>query len=190
MTSPLLLDVPEQLQTDRLLLRVPRAGDGVAVHAAVVETLPLLRAFPASLPWAMFPPSVAASESWCRERAAAFLLRKDLPFLAFDRFTGELVLATGLHRPDWQIPRLELGYWCRASRQRQGYVQEAAGALLGLAFETLAARRVDAFCDSDNTRSRQVCERLGMALEAVLRNHRATPDGVVGDSCVYAITRG
>ena len=189
MNKALLLEIPGQIETDRLLLRVPRAGDGAAVHAAVVETLPLLRAFPASLPWAMYPPSVDASESWCREGAAAFLLRKDLPFLAFDKVNGELVLASGLHRPDWRIPRLELGYWCRASRHQQGYVQEAARALLDLAFDTLAVRRVEAFCDADNIRSRLVCERLGMKLEGILRHHRATPAGVVGDSCIYAIVR-
>ncbi|GGP19452.1 GNAT family N-acetyltransferase [Silvimonas iriomotensis] len=189
MASPLLQHIPAFIETERLLLRVPRAGDGADVHAAVLETLPSLRAFPASLPWAMFEPSVAASETWCIESAAAFLLRKDLPYLAFDNKTGDLVAALGLHRPDWRIPRLELGYWCRASRHGQGYVTEAARALLWMAFDTLAARRVEVHCDADNLASRRVCERLGMTLEGILRNQRVTPAGVVGDGCIYAIIR-
>ena len=83
MASPVLLEVPEQIETQRLLIRCPRAGDGRIVHDSVVESLAALRAFPASLPWAMFEPSVAASEQFCREGEANYRLRTSLPMLLF-----------------------------------------------------------------------------------------------------------
>jgi hypothetical protein len=35
MTNPILLNVPEQIETERLLIRCPRPGDGATVYAAV-----------------------------------------------------------------------------------------------------------------------------------------------------------
>jgi len=51
--KPILRDIPEFFETERLIVRCPRPGDGQLVHEAVVETLRDLRAWPASLPWAM-----------------------------------------------------------------------------------------------------------------------------------------
>ncbi|MBI3229033.1 MAG: hypothetical protein HYZ45_02250 [Burkholderiales bacterium] len=51
MPNPILLNLPDHLETSRLHMRVPRAGDGAQVYAAVCESLPALRQFTASLPW-------------------------------------------------------------------------------------------------------------------------------------------
>lgn len=109
--------------------------------------------------------------------------------LAWDRETGQLVLATGLHRMNRTVPKFEMGFWCRGSRQGEGLVGEAARALLSLAWNTLHARRVEAFCDAANLPSRRVCERIGMTLEGVMRNERVTPTGELRDTCVYAAIR-
>jgi RimJ/RimL family protein N-acetyltransferase len=180
--------VSRELHTPRLLLRCPNAGDGKRVHEAVVETLDHLRAWPASLPWAMFEPSVSASETYCRESAAAFLRRSALVYLAFDD-TGALVASTSLHGIDWAVPKFEVGFWCRASRQRQGLAKEAVAELVRHAFEQLGAQRVLALPDEENTSSRAVCESVGMQLEGVMRNERITPEGVLRNTCVYAAVR-
>ncbi|MFM2446376.1 MAG: hypothetical protein RI936_823, partial [Pseudomonadota bacterium] len=57
MLDPLLLELPGHIDTRRLHLRVPRAGDGAALYAAIVESLPELRRFLASLPWVAAEPS-------------------------------------------------------------------------------------------------------------------------------------
>jgi hypothetical protein len=49
--DPLLLDLPDHFETERLQIRAPRAGDGAAVYEATVETLEDLRRFPSSLSW-------------------------------------------------------------------------------------------------------------------------------------------
>ena len=186
--AAILRSVKTELSTARLLLRCPREGDGLAVHEAVVESLTELRAWPASLPRAMEEPSVAASETYCRESAAAFIKRSALVYLAFDR-QGRLVASTSLHGINWNVPKFEVGFWCRSSQTGKGYTKEAIGELVRYAFESLGAHRVDSLPDEENTGSRAVCESVGMRLEGVLRNERITPKGSLRNTCVYAAAR-
>ena len=65
--DPLLIDVPERIETERLVLRVPRAGDGPVVNAAVCASLDELAPW---LPWAGTVPSVDESEAHCRRQQA------------------------------------------------------------------------------------------------------------------------
>jgi RimJ/RimL family protein N-acetyltransferase len=187
--TPILRDFPDQFHTPRLLVRAPRAGDGPAVYEAVQESLAALRAWPASLPWALAEPTPEASETHCRRGQAAWLTRTDLPMLIFRRDTGALVGATGLHRLDWAVSRFEVGYWCRRSQQGQGLMTEAVQGVLQFAFVTLGARRVDCRTDVQNLPSRRVAERAGMALEGVMRHERIDPDGTLRDTCLYAAVR-
>ena len=189
MTNPILIDVPEQLDTARLRLRPPRPGDGAQVFVAVAESIAALRRFPASLPWALAEPSPDDSEAFCRQASASFALRKDLPYLLFERSSGDLVGASGLHRFDWQVPRFEIGYWCRSSRAGQGFITEAVQALTAMAFDALAARRVEIFTDDLNEPSWRVAERVGFALEGLHRHARIDPDGQLRNMRVYAQLR-
>jgi RimJ/RimL family protein N-acetyltransferase len=133
--DPLLEDVPERIETERLILRMPRGDDAPAMNAAVCESLDDLRV---SMPWAQSAPSLARSDADCRRMQARFLLREDLAMFMFERRAdgseGEFVGGTGLHRISWPVRRFELGYWCRAGRQGRGYVTEAAQALVRFAF--------------------------------------------------------
>jgi hypothetical protein len=43
MTEPILRDIPEQLESERLVIRCPRPGDGSAIHEAIAESLDELR---------------------------------------------------------------------------------------------------------------------------------------------------
>lgn len=184
--NPVFLDLPTAIDTARLHLRPPQPGDGVALHAAIAESMPDLRRFLASLPWVAGEQSIEASELFCRNGHANFLLRKDLPFLVFEKATGQLIGATGLHRTDWSVPKTEVGYWVRSSRSGQGFVQEAVLAVVDYAFAHLRAARVELITDEANDRSRKVAERCHFRLEGVMLNERRAPDGELRNTCVYA----
>ncbi len=179
--------IPEQLNSKRLILRTPRQGDGLAVYQAVCETLTELRRFPASLPWAVFDPSPEASETFCREAETDFLARRELPMLLFERTSGELVGASGLHRLDWSTPKAEIGFWCRQRFHGQGYITEATRTLSRFAFDVLGMKRLTALPDALNNASIRVCERSGFTLEGIMRNERVTPDGTLCDTCLFAL---
>lgn len=155
-----------EIQTPRLQLRYPRAGDGKAVHEAVVESLTELRAWGAALPWAMEEPSVAASESFCRQSQSACLQRTALVYLVWERDTQRLVGSASLYAVAGSAPIFELGYWCRTSLCGRGFMREAAAALLDIAFGTLGAQCVECVTQVRNHRSRHLCESLGMQLQA------------------------
>jgi RimJ/RimL family protein N-acetyltransferase len=186
MTDPVLLDLPTAIETERLLMRPPRAGDGPLLLAAITESLPELRRFLASLPWVAAEQTIESSELYCRNAQANFVARKDLPFLLFEKASGELVGASGLHHIVWATPKVEVGYWIRASKSRNGFVSEAVQALSAYAFDHLHAVRLELITDEDNQRSRRVAERCRFTLEAILRNERRAPTGDLRNTCIYA----
>lgn len=186
MNDPLLLELPAAIETPRLHLRPPCAGDGAALHEAIAESLTEMRRFLASLPWLAGEQSPELSEAWCRNAHANFLARKDLPFLLFEKTTGQLLGATGLHRPVWTTPRVEVGYWCRTSRHGEGFTTEAVEAVSRYAFEHIRAVRIELVTDEENVASRKVAERCGFVLEGVLRHERRAPDGTLRNTCMYA----
>ena len=63
---------------------------------------------------------------------------------------------------------LEVGYIFAPAAGGRGYATEAVRALVGLAFDSLGARRVIARVDDRNTASSALLTRLGFRLEAHL----------------------
>jgi len=162
-------------------------GDGVALNEAVVESIDQLKPW---MPWAQTLPSVEQSELVCRQMAAHFVQRSDLPMFILERSTGRFIGGTGLHRFDWSVPRFEIGYWVRHSAQGGGLVTEAVQTLMRFAFDGLRARRVEVRMSSVNQRSRAVAERCGFTLEGVLRQDSLGIDGQPRDTVVYSRVRG
>jgi len=187
--NPVLLELPDHIDTARLLVRAPRPGDGATVYASVVETLEALRRFPASMNWAMEEPTVEKSEEFCRRGAASWLLRTDFPMLIFRRDSGAHIGNCGLHRINWQTRVFEIGWWGRKSQQGRGFITEAASAVTHFAFERLGARRVWCKGDEVNAKSSRLAERLDYVYEGTLRSERCDPDGTRRSMRVYAMTR-
>lgn len=186
MIDPVLIDLPTTIETERLLMRPPQAGDGPSLFSAVTESLPELRRFLASLPWVAAEQTIESSEAFCRNAQANFVARKDLPFLLFEKASGQLVGAAGLHRMVWATPKAEVGYWGRTSRSRNGFISEAVVALTTYAFKHLRAVRVELITDEENAESRRLAERCQFRLEGILRNERRAPDGGLRNTCCYS----
>ena len=189
--DPLLIEMPERIETERLVLRVPRRGDGAVVNAAVCASHAELAPW---LPWASAPPSLDESEAHCRRQQARYILREDLGLLMFERQPaggeGTLLGGVGLHRIDWALRRFEIGYWRRTGCSGRGVVTEAVIAVSRMAFDALGARRVEIRTDDNNVRSWKVAERAGFTLEALLRFDTLTPSGEPRSTRVYARVRG
>ena len=187
----ILIDVPDRIETERLVLRVPRAGDGPLVNAAIGVSHAELAPW---MPWAGTMPSVDESEAHCRRQQARFILREDFVFFMFVRDgaggEGELVGGTGLHRIDWTLRKFEIGYWRKTGCEGRGFVTEAVRALARLAFDVLDARRVEIRMDDNNASSWRVAERAGFTLEALLRFDSATSAGEPRSTRIYARVRG
>ncbi len=121
--NPVLLDIPDRFETERLLVRAPRPGDGAVLNASINETLEDLRRFPASMPWAMEDRTEEKAEEFCRRSAANWILRADFSMLLFRRDTGEHAGNCGLHR---RGEREELAGSRTARLRSRGNAQERA----------------------------------------------------------------
>jgi RimJ/RimL family protein N-acetyltransferase len=184
--NPILLDFPDSFESERLLIRCPRPGDGQAMHEAIVESLDELRPW---MPWARGEQSRDVSEAYCRECIAEFASRKSLQLILLDKRDGSFVGGSGFHDIDWVVPKFEIGYWLRSSRTHQGFMTETVNALAQFAFGALKARRVQIRMDNRNERSWRVAERCDFRLEGVLRNFELGLDGAPRDTRLYAKTQ-
>ena len=177
--------LPEELLSNRLLIRVAKPGDGQEYNAAVVESLSELSPW---LHWATVAPSLEASEKACRHAYGCFLLDEDLMAFFFERSSGRLVGGGGLHQADWKLRKFEIGYWCRAGSGGHGLITEAVNTMSAYAMDTLRANRLVLTVDDRNIRSWRLAERTGFAYEGTHRNADFGPDGKLRDLRVYAKT--
>jgi RimJ/RimL family protein N-acetyltransferase len=184
MMKPSLINFPEEFTTERLLIRKPLPGDGKAVYAAMQASLNELKPW---MPWAHTNQSEQDVEANIRDSIAKFITREDLRLHILDKVTGEFIGSSGLHRIDWAVPKFEIGYWIDAHYTGQGYITEATEAITNFAFQVLKAKRVEIRCDSKNSRSRAIPERLGFTLEGILKNNSIAVDGKeLRDTCIFA----
>ena len=87
-------EVPTEITTERLLLRMPMPGDGKTVNAAIQASLHDLK------PWLGFAqeePSPDDTEINQLESHLSFLKRESLRYLVFDKETGSFIGSTGFH---------------------------------------------------------------------------------------------
>lgn len=181
--EPILIDVPPELHTERLYLRVPRPGDGAVINPAVVESAKELALW---MPWAKPTPTVEDTEKWVRHAAAKFLVRDQFHFLIFLKDQRTYLGTCGLHHFDSKVPSAEVGYWLRTSSCGNGYMHEAVRAVSHFAFEHLKVRRLQLRCDPKNPRSAAVAKRAGFELEGVMRHDSRGTDDQIRDTCLFS----
>jgi len=185
-TPPILLDFPNQFESERLLIRAPMPGDGAEVQAAITESVAELRPW---MPWALREPAPDDAEANVRLAHADFLARRDLRLHLYLREDGTFVGSSGLHRIDWTVPRFEIGYWLRTSMAGRGFATEATRRIADFAFADLGAERVEIWCDARNERSASVATRAGFTLEARMARNRRDTSGDLSDSLCFVRLR-
>ncbi|MGG4554439.1 GNAT family N-acetyltransferase [Paenibacillus humicus] len=186
-TNPILLDIPDCFESERLLIRAAKPGDGAALNEATLESIEQLRPW---MPWAQEVPTPEDSETVIRRAHLSFIERTDLMLLLVLKETGQLVGCSGLHRINWEARKFEIGYWVRTSFSKQGFITEAAEAITNYAIQELQANRIEIRCDARNTPSANVAKRLGYTLEGVLRNESSATDGTLSSTMVFSKIRG
>jgi RimJ/RimL family protein N-acetyltransferase len=140
------------------------------------------------MPWPKEHRTVDDSEASARRARVAFLQRSELRLHLYLRGTDTMVGSNGLQGIDWEVPKFEIGYWCRTGFRGRGYVTEAVRGITAFAFDTLGARRVEIRYDSRNHPSVRVAQRGGFLLEGTLRNNEVGNDGSARDTLIFALT--
>ena len=185
--KPIFFDMPELIETERLILRKPDVLDSPSLNEAVGETFEQLSVW---MPWATEPVPLAATEEFIRTAIADFAARKAFIFCILEKATGRMLGSMGYQGIDWTIPSFEIGYWIRASAQRQGLVSEAVSRLTRLAIDDLDVKRVYLRIDAKNIPSRSVAQHCKFQLEGTLRNEAVDNDGNLRSTEIWSIVPG
>jgi ribosomal-protein-serine acetyltransferase len=157
---------PNELASERLLLRAPRRGDASLLHDAIEETLGELVPW---LPWARPEHTRTDTRRYLRAARGAWARRSSFEFVLEERATGRILGMTSLHRIDWTRRCAGIGYWVRRSAWSRGFASEAAEAALAHAFDALLLHRIEALVALANKPSQRVVEKLGFTREGVAR---------------------
>lgn len=183
--NPILLDVPLQVETDRLILRAPlQAGEGDVVHKAIKDSIRELKQW---LSLFQSIPTVEETEILLRHAHIDFLKRESFRYLIYHKETNDFIGTVSLHGIDWKVSKCEIGYWINTRFSGSGYITETVSALTNLGFQLFKFRRIEIRCEASNTKSRAIPEKLGFELEGILRNEDVSADGKQpADTCIYA----
>jgi ribosomal-protein-alanine N-acetyltransferase len=103
--------------------------------------------------------------------------------------TGEVIGNVGVRRETAEEPVADMGFELSPEHWGRGYASEAAQAMVDWGFGDWGLERIHAHCVSDNVASARVLERVGMRLEARLRDHQFFKDRF-WDLSLYGMLRG
>lgn len=168
--------------TERLIIRHPTIADAAVLNSSIVESLPELQKY---MSWANHVPSLSETQNNIEGAILLIQANQDLRFLIFSK-DEDFVGASGLHKIDWQIRKAEIGYWIRTSKSGNGLMTEAINAITNYGIHELGLKRIEIVCSGSNLKSRRIPEKLGYALEGILKNHRINNDGSIDDTVYYA----
>ncbi len=151
----------------------------------VVDNLEHLRRW---LPWALHEPE-GAEKKLDRIRAGRreFESGTDLRYGVFERESGRMLGACGLHDRGEEPGVREIGYWIDVGFVNRGLATELSAALTRMGFECEAASRIEIHCDPRNAASAAVPRKLGYRLRETRPNHRPGVDGELRTGLIWEI---
>jgi ribosomal-protein-alanine N-acetyltransferase len=188
MVEKFLLEIPEQFESERLLLRSYRAGDGEWYYQMAVRNREHLRRYESgNMVFSVETPEQA--EILVRDLHADWVGRKHFFIGLFTKTDGEFVGNIYLGVINWNLPEYVLGYFADVGHEGQGYISEAVSAVLKLAFGPMQAHRVRLMCSRSNARSIAVARRCGFSQEGLLRQEKRNPEGGFDDTLILGLLK-
>lgn len=187
----MLVDLPDQLETERLIIRPYRPGDGAAYYDVCRRNQAHLLPYEVGNP-ALSVTTPEQAESLVRQFAADWAARNVFFLGAWVRASGEFAAQIYIGPVDWDLPEFEIGYFADKAHEGQGYVTEAVHAVLVWLFEGIKAHRVRLECNELNVRSWRVAERCGLVREGhrrQTRKHVLRQDGTYSGDYLYGLLR-
>jgi RimJ/RimL family protein N-acetyltransferase len=171
----------KELHTKRLVLRPLGAGDQDSTHqyASDVEHTRYM----------IFLPNKTPEDT--RQFLARVEAEREKPAPAFYEFAvtvdsrhiGAVSLSLSDDRQEG-----EMGWILAKEAMGKGYAAEAAAALRDFALDELRIKRLTATCDSRNTPSQRLMEKLGMHLEYDDGKRQYTDERGEASECGYALS--
>jgi ribosomal-protein-alanine N-acetyltransferase len=177
------MNPPEQIETERLILRKPRMEDAPAIHTGYAQDPEVTR----YLTWR---PNKDLKEThhfvelglklWDEGSAYSYAITL--------KGSDSVIGMIAMHPDGFKVG---IGYVLASPYWGKGYMTEAARAVTNWLLAQPDIFRVFATCDVENPASARVMEKVGMVREGILRRNSIHPN--VGDeprdSYIYAIVK-
>lgn len=177
------MKMPEQFETERLVLRKPRMDDARAMFEGWTQDQEVTR----YLTWRPHE-RIEQTQEFVQGCIRAWQGETRFPYVITLKGTGEVI---GIIDPRIEGPKVGIGYGAARAYWGKGYVPEATRAIIEWAFQQPSIYRVYATTDVENVASRRVMEKAGMQCEGILRRYILHPNisDSPRDSYIYAITK-
>lgn len=172
-----------ELVGEALRLRAWRINDAPSLVEAVRSSADSVGRY---LPWCHENYRLADAIDWIARCRSGWCAGEHFAFGLFDDASGELLGGAGLRQHDHLQHCANLGYWVRASRQRQGVATTAARCVAGFGFKCLTLRRIETVASTCNQASRGTAENCGARLEGIARQ-RLWKSGRGQDAAVHGL---
>ncbi len=174
---------PEKIATNRLALRIPRIVDAPDLFNGYTQDLEVTR-------YVMWRPdsSINQTEEFLKGCVEAWQGEKRFPYMITLKGTD---FPIGMIELNINGSTVGIGYVIGRAYWGNGYVPEAARAIVDWALSQPSIYRVTATCDVENVASARVMEKVGMQREGVLRRYVLHPNvsNEPRDCYVYAIVK-
>jgi RimJ/RimL family protein N-acetyltransferase len=182
---PILLDIPERLDTKRLLISVYENGDGEEFFQLIRSNYNHLQE---ELSEVHTIKSIEDAEEYIRHKRIAWLSRERFVSKVVEKSTGRMIGELSIE-PQWGRMIFEIGYFVEEKSQGKGYITEAVKRTVEFLFRELGANRLEIHTKATNSKSVGVAERCGFTKEAQLRERGRTNEGEVVDMQIFGLLR-
>lgn len=177
------MKLPEQIETERLVLRKPRMDDALAIFEGWAQDREVTR----YLTWRPHQ-RIEQTQEFLQVCIGIWEGETRFPYMITLKQNGEVI---GMIDPRIEGSKVGIGYATARAHWGKGYVPEATRAIIDWSFQQASIYRVYATTDVENIASRRVLEKVGMQCEGILRKYILHPNisDIPRDSYIYAITK-
>ena len=161
--------------TERLILRVPTAGDIDLIQAAKEARVEDLRRW---MSWSS-PEGLSRAGTEFFIGTATDMHHPSIPLIATDKANGAFVFSSGIDALTPDFTKVSTGWWVNKDFEGQGLVYEGMTGLIRFAFNTLGVQEIQSEYYEGNARSQNLMERLGFQFVGI--NPLAHQSHLTGD---------
>ena len=187
----MLLDVPSRLETERLILKPYKPGDGQWLYAMYrensVHLSESIEGIKSGFGLDLTNPDEA--ETFVRQLVSDWAAHRRFIYSVWEKDTENYVGDIWIECIDWDIPMHEIGYLLVKDHVGKGFATEGTKAALGMVFNCLKANKASLTCGKDNIPSYRVAERCGFIREGCLRAEIRRKDGTLIDKFYYGMLK-
>lgn len=178
--------LPKRMETERLIMRSYKTGDGPLFFKAGTRNRSHLREFE-SANILLHLRDEEHSENIVQDLAQKWAEGKFFLIGLFEKNSEEWAGQLFVKPTNHDLPEFTIGFAADINYEGKGYMSEAVDKVLEVLFRDMHVHRVISDCHEKNIRSMRLLERCGFTREGHLRENKKNPDGSFHGDYLYGI---